>query len=102
MGTKPDWFRSIVWFEILLQLPFFFLATWVLRDKKEDTIAAGFIAYSAHVVTTMIPILGTFVSSRTFKSEAQRYILIGIYLPYLLFPLAILFHFLQATKCAPL
>lgn len=77
MGAPPRWFRSVVWVELCLQLPFFFVAVKVLRDRDEAAFRIPFIVYGAHTATTMIPILGEIASTR----------LALIYLPYLLFPL---------------
>ena len=57
-GRPPRWFRSVVWAEICLQLPFFFVAVKALYDRDEAAFRIPFIIYGAHTATTMIPILG--------------------------------------------
>jgi steroid 5-alpha reductase family enzyme len=86
MGAPPSWFRSVVWAEICLQLPFFFVAVKALYDRDEAAFRIPFIVYGAHVATTMIPILGEICGSTRLAL---------IYLPYLLFPLGcvVLFSF---------
>ena len=86
MGAPQLWFRSVVWGEICLQLPFFFVAVKALYDRDEAAFRIPFIVYGAHVATTMIPILGEICGSTRLAL---------IYLPYLLFPLGcvVLFGF---------
>ena len=78
MGAPPGWFRSAVWAELCLQLPFFFVAVKALYDRDEAAFRIPFVIYGAHVATTMIPILGEIGGSTRLTL---------IYLPYLLFPL---------------
>mmetsp|Transcript_34953 Transcript_34953/g.48643 ORF Transcript_34953/g.48643 Transcript_34953/m.48643 type:complete len:168 (-) Transcript_34953:226-729(-) len=93
MGLKPTWFKGIVWAEVLLQLPFFFVAFWSLLVGKDRAISLEFCIYASHVVTTMIPILYSFITTDTFATEAQRWILLAIYAPYLFIPLHILTYY---------
>ena len=88
-GGRPAWFRSIVWIEFLLQLPFFFVAIYYLWRGEERKLRVGFVAYGAHVATTLIPILGTFWAEERLIL-AERLTLVGIYSPYLLIPLALM------------
>ena len=81
-GAPPLWFRSVVWGEICLQLPFFFLAVKALYDRDEAAFRVPFVIYGAHTATTMIPILGEILGSATAPTRLAL-----IYLPYLLFPL---------------
>ena len=78
MGAPKLWFRSVVWVEICLQLPFFFVAVKAVYDRDEAAFRTPFIVYGAHTATTMIPILGEIGGSTRLTL---------IYLPYLLFPL---------------
>ena len=77
-GAPPLWFRSVVWGEICLQLPFFFVAVKALYDRDEAAFRIPFVIYGAHTATTRIPILGEIGGSTRLTL---------IYLPYLLFPL---------------
>ncbi|KAG2178754.1 hypothetical protein INT43_001600 [Umbelopsis isabellina] len=82
------WFKSFMWCEALLQLPFFF---WALRGLYKDTrmTRVGLLTYGAHVTTTVIPTLAELAfgtASQATLTATERYTLIGIYLPYLLIP----------------
>ena len=90
MGAPPGWFRSAVWAELCLQLPFFFVAVKALYDRDEAAFRIPFVIYGAHVATTMIPILGEILGSTAAPTRLAL-----IYLPYLLFPLGciVLFGF---------
>ena len=48
MGAPPLWFWSVVWGEICLQLPFFFVAVKALYDRDEAAFRIPFIIYGAH------------------------------------------------------
>ncbi|KAJ1647318.1 Transmembrane protein 97 [Coemansia erecta] len=82
------WFRSLLASEMLLQLPFFFYAAHALWNGC-PTRHAPLLVYGAHVSTTMIPILATLALGDIDRSFSQRLVLAGLYLPYLLIPLAI-------------
>ena len=82
---RAPWFRSIVTCEVLLQVPFFFLALhglWTAKHRRcirpaavdsaalhsfvdlfevSERLRAPALLYTAHVVTTMVPILTHFV-----------------------------------------
>ena len=55
MRAPPPWFRAVVGCELALQLPFFFVALRALRARDDDARDA-FLAYGAHVATTLVPI----------------------------------------------
>ena len=48
MGAPPSWFRSVIWAELCLQLPFFFVAVKALYDRDEAAFRIPFIVYGAH------------------------------------------------------
>ena len=75
----------------MLQLPFFIVAAYGLYYKL-NWIKIPLIIYSAHVATTVIPILSEFYYS-TMITDQQRSILIAFYFPYLLIPLMMLVQF---------
>jgi hypothetical protein len=89
------WFSSLVWGELLFQLPFFFVAVSILRSypgddeaKKEDYpewFRKACLVYGAHVSTTMAPILGSFFGSQEM-TLTQKGMTTAIYSPYLIFP----------------
>jgi EXPERA (EXPanded EBP superfamily) len=92
------WFQSLVCCELLFQLPFFFWACYMLSSSSSSTAKLKYypesfksacIAYGAHTATTMVPILATIVANEE-ASAAERAMLSSVYLPYLIFPLALL------------
>jgi hypothetical protein len=96
MGAAPGellWFQSLVTCEILFQLPFFFAACYYLAAKDSpsypDSFRCACIAYGAHTATTMAPILTTLVTNSA-ATVSERMMILGFYLPYLIFPVWIL------------
>ena len=94
---SPIWFQSVILAEVFLQLPFFFVALpvlWREAEKSDDQYPRWFqslcIIYGAHVSTTLIPILGTFWTSFEM-TNLQVAMTTAVYLPYLLFPLYLLY-----------
>ena len=83
---QPPWFKALVWSEVLLQLPFFFVGTYGFALGRE-WIKTPSLVYGLCVATTMLPILGEIIL--TANREFNKYIICGFYLPYLLIPLAI-------------
>ena len=90
--NPPNWFKSIVLIEVLLQFPFFFVAVWALYNKIEYNYRIGFCIYGAHVATTMVPILGEFLLNASL-GEKERWTLVLIYIPYLIIPMMLLLQF---------
>ena len=110
----PIWFQSIVLFEILFQLPFFFVSVHIIggsghnnngNDHNNKNNQEGFtttypewfrmacIVYGSHVATTLVPIFGTFVCANEDEmTTIQKIIIVSVYLPYLIFPLWLLCH----------
>ena len=104
MGDPPIWLKALIGFEVL-QVPFFFIATYAIVFKK-NWIRIPSIIYSSHVVTAVSIILTDFYNS-TRISFNQKAVLFSFYLPYLLIPLSLLlymsfvpkpFHSSVATK----
>ena len=95
MGNAHNllWFQSIVTLELLFQLPFFFVALYYLSDASDksypDSFRTACIAYGAHTATTMAPILATLVTNSN-ATMTERMAVTAVYLPYLVFPLWIL------------
>ena len=85
MASPPQWFRSVVACELLFQLPFFFVAVNGFWYGK-NSMRLPCLVYGAHVATTLVPILDAFAYAPHLTSE-QKTTLIGIYSPYLLVPL---------------
>ena len=103
------WFRAIIFAELALQLPFFFVALLALRGAFDARAApplrgltspawlrTAAVAYGAHVATTMVPILATFALHSERGPNAitagHRAALVAIYSPYLIMPLAVLWR----------
>lgn len=87
------WFQSLVVCELLFQVPYFFIAVYVLSNYDKEYprwFQMSSILYGSHTATTLVPILPTI----WFRDEEEaplhlRLALLAIYLPYLLFPLSI-------------
>jgi hypothetical protein len=103
--NSPPWFQALVVGEVVLQLPFFFVSLFVMTRTKTTTRASSSrssleyyprwfqtlcIIYGAHVSTTLVPILATFWTS-TEMTPVQVSMTTAVYLPYLIFPLGILY-----------
>jgi EXPERA (EXPanded EBP superfamily) len=83
--TAPlmPWFKCLVWSEVTVQLPFFFVAAYAFIFRK-NWIRVPAIIYGSFVIGTMFPILGALAAH-----EAPGYNKIGVigfYLPYLIIP----------------
>jgi len=85
------WFQSIVFFEMIFQLPYFFVAVYMFADPQRRSYPRWFqmvsIVYGSHTATTLLPILPPI----WFRSDEEaptklRLLVIMIYLPYLIFP----------------
>lgn len=92
---SPIWFQSVILAEVFLQLPFFFVALAVLWRETETSHYPRWFQtlcsiYGAHVSTTLIPILGTFWTSSEM-TNIQIAMTTAVYLPYLVFPLYLLY-----------
>lgn len=88
------WFRSLICCELLFQVPYFFMACFYLFDSRRSSYPLGFqyasIAYASHTATTLVPILAT-LATNTAATTTQRNLAITVYLPYLVFPLWLLY-----------
>ena len=86
------WFQSMIFCEMLFQLPYFFVAVYYLSSNKTvypRWFQNACVAYGAHTATTLVPILAT-VATNAAATVAERWTLSCVYLPYLIFPLWIL------------
>ncbi|XP_005402827.1 PREDICTED: transmembrane protein 97 [Chinchilla lanigera] len=105
MEHRPVWFTSFLFCELLFQLPFFPVAAYAFLKGSCRWIRTPAIIYSVHCMTTLIPILASFLFddfSKTshFKGHGphtlrERLTLISIYAPYLLIPLILLLFMLR-------
>ena len=55
LAQNPTWFKSVVWAELLFQVPMCFVLALGWAFEKEWVWLPSII-YSVHVLTTMIPI----------------------------------------------
>ena len=100
MGAPPLWFRAVIAGELTLQVPFFFAALAAFFAARAGGAGSDIrwlrvpaIAYGAHTATTMIPILATCaLADAPGLGPRERAVLVAIYLPYLIMPLAILWR----------
>lgn len=100
----PEWFKSFVFCEALVQLPFFPIAAYAFFKGGCKWIRMPAIVYSVHVATTLVPILSHImfhdfpVTPRAGpQTLLERLLLLSIYAPYLLIPLLILFTMLVSS-----
>jgi hypothetical protein len=86
-STDYAWFSSLICFEILFQMPFFFVAIKFLMkggsenpsdrsgSQKQQHYPEWFrmasIVYGTHVSTTLVPIIGAFATSREMTIEQK-------------------------------
>ncbi|KAJ8600153.1 hypothetical protein CTAYLR_010757 [Chrysophaeum taylorii] len=90
VADPPLWFKSFGVCELVVQLPFYFVALWALfYEAYSPIISKLFVAYGAHVATTLVPIIATLLAS-----PGVPYILLAIYAPFLIIPLSLVFSFL--------
>ena len=85
MEWQPVWFKSFILFELLFQLPFFFIGFKAFYERKNWIRIPG-VVYGAHTATTLVPILAEILHSDSFPDEAARWKLFFISLPYLIVP----------------
>ncbi|KAF9089111.1 hypothetical protein BGX29_009761 [Mortierella sp. GBA35] len=103
MGDMSQiWFKTFLHMEGLFQLPFFFYAAWSLYHNKKS-IALWICIYSAHVITTVVPVLTTLNFSKDDQlpfevSDSQRLFLNCLYTPWILFPLWMLIECFQRVR----
>ena len=88
-GRPPfaPWFKALIYAELALQLPFFFVASYALAARR-NWIRIPALAYGVHTATTLLPILAELADSPEVPSPAARAQLLALYAPYLLLPLA--------------
>ncbi|KAL7745931.1 Transmembrane protein 97 [Sorochytrium milnesiophthora] len=104
------WFRSVILCELFLQLPFFVVALYFLLKDDVFRIRIPMIIYGTHVATTLVPIFGQLMSPTPLPgtpypqlTPAQQYTLTALYMPYFVFPIAIVAYFslVDGTSAAP-
>ncbi|KAE8621679.1 hypothetical protein XENTR_v10004920 [Xenopus tropicalis] len=105
MANPPPWFKSFVYCEAILQLPFFPVAAYAFFKGGCKWIRIPAIVYSAHVATTVIAIIGHILFGEFPKSDViapltqkDRLTLVSIYAPYLLVPVLLLLTMLFSPR----
>ncbi|XP_029028140.1 sigma intracellular receptor 2 [Betta splendens] len=100
----PHWFKSFIFCEALLQMPFFPVAAYAFLKGGCKWIRTPAIVYSTHVATSLIPILAHILFYEfPVKPHAgpqtlqERWLLMSIYAPYLLVPVLILLTMLFSS-----
>ncbi|KAJ3317227.1 Transmembrane protein 97 [Blyttiomyces sp. JEL0837] len=90
-GSKEfDWFYSIVLGELVFQFPFFFYGAYALYKDHVSFRIPGAI-YASHVLTTLVPIVGTFLLTdrQTFE---QTVLTLSVYGLWVLIPAILLYR----------
>ncbi|XP_068173609.1 sigma intracellular receptor 2 [Antennarius striatus] len=106
--APPEWFRSFILCEALLQLPFCPIAAYAFLRGGRRWIRTPAIIYSTHVATTLVPVL-SHILFHEFPVEPhpgpqtlqERLLLVSIYAPYLLVPLLLLFTMILSSSYNP-
>lgn len=102
------WFSSMVLGEVLMQLPFFFVAVHMIYKHGKDSSNSdsksypkwfhkACLVYGSHVATTLIPINGTLLMS-TEMTTIQKIVTLAIYSPYWIFPLLLVWYAWEDEK----
>lgn len=86
MKEMPNWFTSLVFLEVFVQLPFFFVGAYAFATKRE-WIRFPALLYGINVASTMVPILASLALDP--RTDFNRPALLAIYAPYLLVPFGI-------------
>ena len=100
LHPTETWFSSLVAIETLFQLPFFFLAVYAIlqhadgaTSKAKHALIRGdgifrslCLIYGSSTATTMAPILSCVLTDED-TTASEKAILLGFYVPYLIFPL---------------
>jgi hypothetical protein len=100
MTNPPTWFKSLVVFELVFQMPFFLLAIYAItrgtprrkEDEFDSIVVRGdgvfrslCMIYGSSTATTLIPIFAS-ISTQRDTTFAERGMLVCFYLPYIIFP----------------
>lgn len=81
---REGWFLSLIWTEIVIQLPFFLVALYAFLLKK-PWIRTPASAYGGFVCATMVPILHEICMTETID-VTKKVMLLCMYLPYFVVP----------------
>jgi hypothetical protein len=78
----PAWFAGLVWMEIFVQIPLMLFLLWAYATRSKALRVAALV-YSAHVLTTMVPIL---VHFHTSMKPPHRWCVMAVYSPWVIIP----------------
>eukprot|EP00069_Balaena_mysticetus_P012017 bmy_21526T0 len=102
LHNPPVWFKSFLFRELVFQLPFFLIPTYVFFKVWIRTPA---IIYSVHTMTTLIPILSTFLlqdfsKASCFRGQGpktfhEQLFHVSVCITYLLIPIILLLFMLR-------
>lgn len=90
VGNPPIWFQSLIWVELLFQLPFFFVAAYAFF-RQCAWIATPSIIYGIGVAATTFPI----IVHQLFSGPTGP-ALAAIYAPYMIIPALVAAKFAHA------
>ncbi|KAI9296205.1 hypothetical protein K502DRAFT_302698, partial [Neoconidiobolus thromboides FSU 785] len=84
------WFRTFIYVELLLQVPFFFFACYRIWNDKKWSLKSSGLIYCAHVMTTVLPILTSVTFDYPELTSIERSIILSVYGIYFIIPLILL------------
>ena len=84
---REPWFLSLIWTEVLFQLPFFVVALYAFSFRK-PWIRTPAAAYGGFVCATMVPILNEILLAKNIDLIGKLTLFL-LYLPYFVVPLLI-------------
>lgn len=91
VAARPPWLVGFVWIELLLQLPFFFYGAYALL-KNDKRVYPFALAYGVEASTTTFGCLVEVLAVRNISS-ADRFGLLGLYLPTFIIPAVLALDF---------
>lgn len=108
-GFYALWFRCFITAEFAVQLPYFFVASYMFLSTPStnkvfpEWFRLASLIYASQAITAVIPILMVVVFNEN-ATLSQRTVLSSIYMPYLLVPLALVYYVFEPdkTKAAPI
>lgn len=103
MADPPIWFKSFVYCELIIQLPFFPFAAYAFFKGGCKWIRTPAIIYGTHVATTVTAILAHILFQDFSESKhpgpetfEERLTLLSIYSPYFVIPVMIVLTMLYS------
>ncbi|KAI9296093.1 hypothetical protein K502DRAFT_190280 [Neoconidiobolus thromboides FSU 785] len=84
------WFRTFVYIELFLHLPFFIYSMYQLYHDRKYKLRLYGIIYSSSVMTSVLPMLVSFLYGFPNLLSSYRYSLFMLYFPFFFIPLILL------------